>query len=466
MAISHSYLSDLPVEILRLVTASLARKDLKALRKTNRKLHSIASEKLFETIAITTNCASYVQLLNVAAPDVWSAQVRHIDWVLLHGFECYTLLTQEIKFNEAWSTTLTKWQVSKDVRFSYESRNVYPGLSLQCLLLQRFPNVQTVRFWVAVECQRNGREPWETSNDRSGAIETSRFIRTVEDDIPSPNDFISILRSSDLRPRLIKTAAARMYLSFSTGKKFLKSVQILPHQSGGSRYDSREHYRGASNLGENRFDSASIDCIRSLAHSGISTLTVLRVSAMRTYFEYMEILLRANINLRILYLKDVELYDIMNKAAVTDFLLLLKGFYDQGCLHGLKVTLQNLSCHHLSGRFSATEQEVQSWMEGEIHELLKIASSAVTPGFAYPYSNHPFICYDKPFQPEMDDIKDMDSEDEEIGYFSVKENRHRKFNECCGTEEKIVTGDAVEDNGILLRSWGYTTGEACVDRCL
>ena len=75
MAISQCSLDSLPVEVLRPIIATLAMKELKALRLMNRKLCNVASDTLFKTLAISINAASYIQLLNVAASGLWSAQV-------------------------------------------------------------------------------------------------------------------------------------------------------------------------------------------------------------------------------------------------------------------------------------------------------------------------------------------------------------------------------------------------------
>ncbi|MCJ1238195.1 hypothetical protein MMC14_006184 [Varicellaria rhodocarpa] len=141
-------LSSLPVELLRPIIAPLAKKEPKALRLANRKLYILASEILFETVAITTTDASFAQLLNIIASETWSAQVRHIDWVLLHGRGVAPHLAQDLKLYRPWSNTVRQWKL-KPSRGAF-----WYGLLLQCQLIQRMPNVQTVRFWSAVNSQR------------------------------------------------------------------------------------------------------------------------------------------------------------------------------------------------------------------------------------------------------------------------------------------------------------------------
>ncbi|MCJ1233583.1 hypothetical protein MMC14_001541 [Varicellaria rhodocarpa] len=445
---SHDFLSDLPVEILRLVTAPLARKELKALRTTNRKLLSIASETMFQSIALTTNCASYIQLLYIVASTMWSAQVRHIDWVLLHATGNQDSLTQKMKFNEPWVTMLQKWRVYEVASSGYESGNVYPGLSLQCRLVQRLPNVQTVRFWSAVNSQRIGREPWENGNDENDAIETTRapgVSQAAFYDMPSPEDIFSILKLSGLKSQLIKTVAVTMYLRFSTSKEILKGVQILPHQSGELRHDSLKHYRGASNHDEKRFSSRSMDCFDSLANSGISSLTVIRVSGVQIFRRELKTLLTANVKLRYLYLSQVELCGFHDPSPMVDLLFVLQGSHNRGSLHNLKVTIQKLRCQNYSGHFSATEQELQDWMKGKNHELLNTVSSAFV--HIYPESTAgPNLSSDEDEKAklELDDIKDMDSEDEEIEFFNVGRNLHQEFDRSRDTEEYKNMVGAIE----------------------
>ena len=435
MAGSQSSLNDLPVEILRLIMGLLARKDLKALRKTNYNLHSVASETLFETIAITTNNASYIQLLNVAASKLWSAQVQHIDWVLLHGTGVNDSLAQRLEFNEPWLTILRKWRVYQVARSSYESSNVYPGLSLQCRLVQRLPNVQTVRFWSAVDSQRLGREPWEDGSTTSAAIATTKIIEGSFE-IPDPEDVISILEFSNLRPRLIRTNAASMYMRFSTGNKYLKGVQILSHRNCGLNQSSPEQYRGAPAHMEKGFFPESMSYTASLAKSGVSSLTILRISGVRVLLSEMEDLLTANIKLQSLFLGQIELSADDSSEAMANFLLLLRDFHRQGDLQSLRVTFQKLRCQGLLGYFSATENEVRGWMEGESGVLLKTASSAFTLSGqeSTESSNIDFDDIDQ-VKLETQHIEDMDSEDEEIGYFDVKERRHKKFERPCNSDE-------------------------------
>ena len=375
----QSSLNDIPVEILRLIIAPLAKKDLKALREMNQRLYSVASETLFESIALTTNDASYVQLLNIAASDEWSAQVRHIDWVLLHAIGNTESLTQILQFNEPWVTALRKWRAYEvaRARCGYPPGMVYSGLSLQCRLVQKFRNVQSVRFWSADNNQRIGREPWEYSDSetRSKAIGRNRIITADRCDIPSPEDIFSILKFSNLRLRLIKTVAATVHLRYSTSNKFLKGVQIQSHQ------DSLEYYRGAPKRSELDSPTNSMNCCHSLARSGISSLTILRIFDMRILVEDMQTLLKANINLRYLYLGDVELSGgVGDTEPLANFLLLLSFYYEQGCLRDLRVILQSLRRRYFLGRFSASEQEVQAWMKGEDNdELLKAAIAALEP---------------------------------------------------------------------------------------
>ena len=218
-------LSSLPVECLRPIIASLDRKELKALRSANRKLCTLASEIIFDTITVSTNDASFAQLLNIAASEFWSAQVRHIDWVSLYPYDPRPL----VKFNQSWSKTLRMWDLgpSRDP-FWY-------GLLLQCQLIQRMPNVQTVRFWKATN-PLLGKERWpdDSTSDATASTTVIAMKQFVPEDsdlrytlAPAPENMFSVLQHSALRPRLIMTFAATWYLKYSK-KQELERVTILP----------------------------------------------------------------------------------------------------------------------------------------------------------------------------------------------------------------------------------------------
>ena len=374
MEVFRSYLNDLPVEILRFITVSLARKELKALRKMNRKLHSIASETLFESIALTTNDASYVQLLHVAASDPWRAQVRHLDWVLTYGIEPDLYTVQELSFREPWTSTLRKWGIRAN------RGQIYHGLDLQCELARRLPNVQTIRFWGAVASQRSGWEPWDHYNLRIEDVIKSTTV-TVMTPSPnvSPDDVFSILQYSRVTPRLVKTVVARLHLDYSESKE-LTSVQIRHHEwEVRNRPGSLTIYRGAFNQQEPF--SHDMNCFRSLALTGkVSKLRTLRLSGIWILLEEMATLLDGSPKLLDLNIGDVELSDSEEEEPMVNFLWLLRRHYAKGRFHKLKVTFQESRCRQFFGRFSATQQQVQAWMRGKDEELLMIASSAFTDG--------------------------------------------------------------------------------------
>ena len=401
MADTYSFLTYLPIEILLQIIAPLARKELKTLRLTNRKLYTIASEKLFESIAITTNEASYIQLLNIAASKDWSAQVRHIDWVLLHGYGAVPALAQALSIRKPWSTTLKKWKI-KSTRGQF-----YDGLDLQCQLVKRIPNVQTVRFWSAVQSQRGGREPWENNfednaGDAVGSTKSiiDRFVIENASRDPAPDDVFSILRRSEAKPRLVKTVVATLHLGYSGSQKlesvsFLprwsdylpqnrreqKSIEVLPNWyawmiTGMKSQCKQEQYRGMTNENESKFFNHDMSCFPSLVRSGVRSLGTLKICSVWIFLEEMEFLLRANDGLRILIIGDIELSDDDNIEPMVNFLRLLRHLFMQRRLRHLKATFQKLRCRELSGEFSASEQQVQDWMEGNDDELLKIASSA------------------------------------------------------------------------------------------
>ena len=390
MSYSQSFLNEVPVEILRSITAPLARKELKALRLTNRKLHSVASETLFESIAITTNGASYAQLLNIAASDFWSAQVRHLDWVLLRAIKGKEGLAQELLFDKPWTSTLHSWGIIE----TGEQPKYYYGLDLQCQLVKRFPNIRTVSFWNADDNQRKGCEPWETPPSETYVdcsiaksykiIESTKMFYITEDweidrDVlyyfPPPNDVFSVLRKSNLTPRLIKTVKTKIQLDYSESRK-LESVQM--------RKDfSVEPYRGAIDYHKDKEDLFSYDTswFESLVRSDISELRTLRINNISIFIDNIDSLLEGSSSkLLNLDLDYVELVGDGDLVPTVSLLEVFKLHYDQGQFHDLKVTFRDLTCRGFRGLFSATEHQVRDWLEGRDDELLKTASSAFVEG--------------------------------------------------------------------------------------
>ena len=371
MAVSQSFLSNLSIEILRFITAPLTRKDLKALRLTNRKLHSIASENLFHSIAVTTNDASYLQLLNIAASDYWSAQVRHVDWVLLHEAGKHPALAQELEFNELWTSRLKKQKVVPT------KGQAYYGLELQCQLLKKIPNVQSVRFWSANQSQRlnGGGEPWEETHapEARDQIKSNTMLYATNQNVPRSKDVFSILQHSKLTPRVVKTIVATLHLEFSSSKE-LKSVEILGHSD---YWGEGDQYRGVLNIAERKFFSHDMNCFSSLINSKISKLRSFEISGVWIFLEHMAVMLGNARKLRKLHIGNIELsdYDEQENPMMV-FLRFLRDQYNQGSLHDLKVAFHETICREFIGRFSATEEQVQAWMEGSDDKLLNAASSA------------------------------------------------------------------------------------------
>ena len=361
MAISRLFLTDLPVEVLRSIVAPLPRKELKALRQMSRKLCSIASETMFESIAITTNDASYVQLLNVATSEYWSAQVRHIDWVLLDE-----IVEQKIAFNNPWVTALRNWGI-----VPWEDRKgdtYYYALELQCQLAQKFTNVQKVHFWNADQSQQFGMEPWEKGAVRSNVVAFNG--PEYPDDAEDPLNIFNILQKSKLRPRLVKTAVAILLLEYSTIHE-TESVEILPHRSSQLQYRGSIHQVNAYDHDKN--------CFKFLAKSSINTLKILKVLGIWISPNDMKSLLCKNNQLQELHINGADLStDGEGTEPMPKLLQFLKLCYRQEGLHNLRSTFQEVTCQSHTGSFSATEQQVQAWMEGTDDELLERAKLAFT----------------------------------------------------------------------------------------
>ena len=69
-------LASLPSELLIKVIEGFSKKDFKSLRLVNHKLNILASQILFESITVTDDEASMLQLQNITALRKWSSQVK------------------------------------------------------------------------------------------------------------------------------------------------------------------------------------------------------------------------------------------------------------------------------------------------------------------------------------------------------------------------------------------------------
>ena len=424
-------LNSLPVEILQLIVAPLARKDIKALRWTNRKICSVASEAMFESITITTNQASYAQLLNVAGSEFWSKQVGHVDWVIFYGASDWKWdnLAQEIIFNAPWPNTLRKWGI-----MSGRGRPHY-GLGLQCQLIKRMQNVRTVRFWPVSPEQQDARggdsweyhegeprdypggEPWDyrstvvfegqygSANHEPIKSIKMRPITSKHD--PRPDDVFSILRLANLEPRLVKTAEAELRLGFS-GIKHFTSIEILSNEP----YSKPQLYCSHHHLMERTIRNFDLNCLKSLAKSKINNVKSLKISGVLVSLDDMKKILTASNKLRTLHVGNIELTDPVHDEPMVQFLQHLRHIYNKDRLHKLRVTFQETRCEWLIGEFTANEKQMQAWMEESDDELQKTASSAFRQDEGYLYSDisdSDDVVYDSFYDSEdLDDLEHME----------------------------------------------------------
>ena len=343
-----------------MTTTPIVRKDLKALCETNRRLCIVASERLFESITITTNSASFVRLLNIVASDVWSAQVRYLNWVLMREFYGLPALAQNLSFNTSWDTSLKQWGV-------YETRRpFYDGLDLQCQLAKRLSNVQIVRFWNASISQREGMKLWEIepflSCDEITSIEI--FENDVTQQNLNPGNAFSVLQLSDLKPRIVETYLCTLHLEYSRDKK-LESMQIQRSLRPFKYRDYRETERKM--LIYQYFP----DFFQSLAANGLRHLRILGICGGFMSLSDIEILLDVSSNLR-----ELNIGARMSSTDGAMLLPLLQRYHHQGRLHGLKVAFQNLTYYGRLGSVSASGQQVQASIEGKDDGLLKNTLSA------------------------------------------------------------------------------------------
>jgi len=284
MANNQAALDSLPIELLDQIIALLSKAEVKALRFTCRQLHIVASKKMFETLTISTNQESFVQLLNVAGSGFWSAQVRHVHWVLLNSSDDTVGRMQCIRFKEIES--FGSWTASLKPFGGINGKPSYYALDLQCQLMRRIPDVQTIRFWCATTGQRSGIEPWEKNRVRSNFVKRSHFKNPTPYLDPNADDIFSILHHSKLQPRLMHTIIATMHLRYALDGD-LEHLVIIPITLDRTRRFP-ETYRGHANEEELDYITHKMGCIWSLAHSGITTLKSLNIFSEYGFSEDMK----------------------------------------------------------------------------------------------------------------------------------------------------------------------------------
>ena len=384
MSTSSDPFDGLPVEILRDIVAPLTRKELKALRLTSRKLRDVASEKMFETIRISTTDASFVRLMNIAASDFWRKQVRHVHWVLLNESGYHAELLQIIQFKDI--STFGPWVKNLQGHLQPKIREpVYHGLDLQCQILRRMGNVQTIRFWCAVAHEREKREPWQPRAVTSElVVENSMDTHTIPYPSPTADAIFPILIHSNVKPNRVETVASTVYLAYSR-KGHLNDVEIIPLRDDRRRCDppeadnpfSHRPFRTDVDKEEMDYFSHDMNCFRSLGDSNISTLRALKISGIWIFVDDLETVLTKNPQLELLRVSKIELSDNEDgMQPMADVLLFLRRFYEAGTLAKLSAEFDNVGHRDLSGAFSASQEQVRAWMKGDSDDLLDLARSA------------------------------------------------------------------------------------------
>ena len=389
----HFPLNDLPTEILLRIISFLVRKDLKTLRSMNRRVCALASEKMFESLTICTNDASYIQLLNVVTHQVWAAQVRHIDWVVLSETKRYLNVTQEITIKDissfgSWTDKLEP----RELLISNEwVASTFNGLELQCRLVQRLYNVQTVRFWCWNECHGEGRAPWRDQTTRSGRILGSTFrsegpCRGLK--IYS-HDVSQILHLSKLKPNHVMALKDSVFLTYAIGGE-IDSLQVMAccedlvrcKRYNCTSHDLEKYCLAAIKEEENGRCIGWADSSFLFAMHDIKTLKSLKISSANIYLADLDTVLTRNVQLEFFHMYNTSIYadDFIwfSEAAgpVLDLLHLLKNLHCGRDLDVIKITLENVMCGKSFGRFSASEQEVRTWIQGKNTKLLASAKSA------------------------------------------------------------------------------------------
>jgi len=387
-------LNGLPVETLRQIMGLLTRKELKALRLMSQQLCSIASERMFESITLSTTDASFIQLFNIASHDRWSDQVRRVDWILLnaYGTNPGTSQTIVLKDKRSWGPSLLNVWPS---RLPSGEDVSYIGLDLQCQAMKCL-NPQTVQFRCGLKCHREGREPWQDHAVRSEQVESSQFADapfgwgTISTNVRrgpvtvSADDVFSVLRQACLGPTVLKTPTITMHLEYSDVAE-IEHVSLFsikddparrPFLVGGTE-EAEEEYKEW--LAEMRFFRPTMNGFHSLARNKNFSLKTLKLSGTPIHVTDLDKLLGSNRGLRELQLSDLELSshdpDMETIPAILDQ---LRQLWRKRLNRNLRVELQDLTMDRFRGTFSATEQEVGAWTENDRDDLLDALGAALT----------------------------------------------------------------------------------------
>lgn len=364
-------LGGFPTEILQQIMGPLKRKELKALRLMNSRFRSIASERLFEHITLSTNDASFSQLIYITASEFWSQQVRHVDWILLSETRFGPGLVQRVNLDDISSLGSRV----KDIRTSGLQRTKHAsfyGLDLQCQLMTRIPHVQTVRFRCADQYQREGREEWEPEEyvhdlwtDTTNLVvhnETTLPERAVGP-APSIDDIFSVMLAARLRPTQVETLHAKMLLRYAKAGT-LQHVRIIANQDDAP--GTTTSASSSENLRETAFVRPEVNGFGSLAESVICSLETVDVSGIHITMEQVEALLERNSQLQSLRLRDVVM---AGSEPIVSLLLRLRRFHRKGHHRHLRVSFQDTRARGFRGKFSATHQEVRECMAGDRDDL-------------------------------------------------------------------------------------------------
>ena len=174
MSPSASGLGTISTEILRLITASLDSKDLKKLRTVSKGLNAVSSETLFKAITLSPDPQSIVQLLKVSSSSVWASQVRHVNWILVQSCGIISCLrfpgTPLVQLQDLDAFPGLREAVQPALKLTTKTKcEHYALVDLQCHLLRKMVNIQTIRFQCADEAQGRAEKPGKWK----------KFIKTI-----------------------------------------------------------------------------------------------------------------------------------------------------------------------------------------------------------------------------------------------------------------------------------------------
>ena len=318
-----AHLSSLPVELLRKVLEPLPRMQLKRVRLADRRLNSIASERLFHSIEVRHNANSMRQLKTISASNIWSRQVKCISWQLP------IRPTDKAKIHHK-ITPAALWKC-------------YP-------YLHRLPNVSTVVFL-------------------NSAFSLHLAIMAAAGSL----DLYSILRRAKLYPTTVISKDLKLRLSY-TANKFLQGFDaMVPPDAPLSSSDDADlmhvhddFSEAAHPEDEPRWEDdypSGLEIFPNIATLHTRSLRRVTLSSVSTHLQLLSDLLEGTLRLAELTLTNARLNPCSNESMIEEFLLRIER-RKRVRTAPISVTLDRVLVAGYYGDFSASDAELDSWVDG------------------------------------------------------------------------------------------------------